>query len=84
MGLMYCSRSDCESVMCQHMIMNRYICSDCMEELAYYRIRFFPQFISKIRARKLVEDFFTTEVGLYTDAPVDLELFRRQIKHQRV
>lgn len=66
MGVMRCSRDNCNHVLCHLTILeNRlYICADCFNELTEHKNTWQPP-MTKLEIRAKIEEFMNTEVGAY-------------------
>ena len=62
MGVMACSRSGCDEIMCHRCILEHtaYICSDCFSELLKLKDEW-PDKMSAAEVRKRIEEFMETE-----------------------
>lgn len=73
MGVMACGRSNCEAVMCHIMVADRYMCSDCLDELRESR-KDWPDQMTKPEFDKKIEDFYASKVGTFKKLdPVDID-----------
>lgn len=80
MGVMSCSRSGCESIMCDTYILEvGYICYKCQHEFKEYvggsELENESQIISKLK------DFMDTEANQYYDSKISIDDFFKQNTH---
>lgn len=72
MGVMACSRQNCESIMCDRLFRgSRYICESCWTELQSVKATW-PKELPPNEIAQRVEEFLDTEVGTYV-APVNVD-----------
>lgn len=60
MGVIYCSRNECNHIMCDRMILNGtlYICNECYGELLLYKTTW-PNFMTKREVKINIEHFMS-------------------------
>ena len=80
MGVMACDRGACDSIMCNHLILDgtMYICPTCLEELNEYKLSW-PAKMQKTEVRERIEAFMKTDPGEHItlqDEDVDAEFER--------
>lgn len=77
MSVLACSRSNCEELMCERLILDRtmYICSDCFEELIAFKATW-NNSMTVAEVRYAIEEFMRSKVGSYIAANVDAEFDR--------
>jgi predicted glycosyltransferase len=61
MGVLACSRSDCERIMCDHLICDstRYICTDCLDELEEMQ-KTWPKRMTAVEVKEKFDEFFAS------------------------
>lgn len=78
MSVLECDRGNCTSIMCDKLILGKYICDDCWQELLNAKKKW-PTTMKKAEVRGFMEDFMKSQVGDYNDLDIiDIEKeFRR-------
>jgi hypothetical protein len=71
MGVMACSRKDCDSIMCDTYIQSvGYVCLDCQSEFKTYLQKNSLDPTTEGQIKKELEKFMTTSKDLYVDGEV--------------
>lgn len=67
MGVMPCSRNECENILCRRIICTgNYICDDCFEMLLVLKKTWQPP-LSEFEVRELIEQFMDTPANTDED-----------------
>lgn len=79
MSVLACSRSDCDNIMCDRIVLNNYyLCDECFAELKEYK-KTWPERMRKNEVTKRIEDFLTSTKNFYImleDSEIDEEFNR--------
>ena len=71
MGVMACSRKDCDSIMCDTYVQSvGYVCSNCQSEFKNYLQKNSLDPTTEGQIKKELEKFMTTSKDLYVDGEV--------------
>lgn len=69
MGVLHCSRSACDNIMCDtHIPSVGYICSECQEEFLYFLRTHSLFFVESEEIVDALRDFLETPKDMYTNA----------------
>lgn len=64
MGVMQCSRSGCDEIMCDRLINGRnYICNTCFTELVDWKREHWPDTMTIVELTERIQNFLSTEKG---------------------